>query len=200
MPMLPAKRLLGIFFLATLRLAAQSVPATNKPPQQPQEYSKRIADLEKRLRDLESKVSVLEFSSNDAMNRLGNLEHESATFDPSTPNKFAAADSGIGLFLFSLGNAEPYLDGYKVDIQIGNLTTALVTNYSIDATWAARRKQGDGWIAWYKSQKHKTFSPTGSPLLSGQWTTVQLILPDTKPSEFGYLDLKLNVVQVSMSR
>jgi hypothetical protein len=168
------------------------------------EQAKEIADLRKKLDELKKDFeAVRDYGLGGDFGlykRVSSLEHEAATFDPTSPGPYQRIDTEIGPLLVSLGKAEPYLDGYNVEIDVGNLSNATLVGFKISARWAKQYRQEDGnHFDWYSKQKKKELSLTGS-LLSGKWNSVQLILPDTKPSDFGYLNISIETNTVSMGK
>ena len=201
--------LAATLFFATAAFAQQTVnqiPPRTKPaavvkPEAPpvqsvSQLEKRVSELEKELKDLKESHDGLE---SYALQQISSLQHPSASFDPSSPGPYQLIDSSIGPLLVSLGKAEEYLDGYNVQLAIGNITAADLHGFKVSVKWAKRYKQEDGtYFDWYKNRNTKDFSFTGT-LVSGRWNMFQIILPDTKPSEFGHLEISLETNAVSMT-
>lgn len=165
------------------------------PPPATAQLEKRVLELEKELKELKGEHEWLQ---KYAFENISGLQHSTVSFDPSSPGPYQMIDSSIGPLLVSLGKAEQYLDGYNVQLQIGNTTAASLKGVKISAKWARRYKTEDGaYFDWYKNRKTKDFSFTGT-LLTGHWSAFPLILPDTKPSEFGYLEVSIDTNTVSM--
>lgn len=166
-----------------------------------------IAELEKKIADLQSQVKKLQGSYDNFTTyayrqfiELFSARHPTVEFDPSSPGSYQLIDSSIGLLLISLDNAEPYLDGYNAQLEIGNITGASLQGFKLSAKWAKRYKAEDNnYIEWLNKRKSKDYSFTGA-LLSGRWNIFHIILPDTKPSEFGYLEVSIETNTVSLSK
>jgi len=168
------------------------------------EQAKEIADLRKKLDDLKKDFELIRDyglgGDSGLYQRVSALEHENATFDPSSPGHYQRVDTDTGLLLVSFEKAEPYLDGYDVQLEIGNLSAASLPGLKISAKWCKRYRKEDGnYFEWYRQRKTKEFSITGT-LISGRWNIVHLILPDTKPSDFGYLEISIETNTVSMGK
>jgi hypothetical protein len=151
---------------------------------------KELHDLQKRVADLSGQLfrQSLQFET---------LKHESAEFDPASPNTYSRLDTEAGSILIVLGTAQPYLDGYKVELQIGNPLTLTFRGFGIAATWGPRWKDGNDFGEWLKKNKEKSFDFTDD-IQSARWNSVVLILPDTKPQDFGFLRVSIKVNTVSM--
>ena len=103
------------------------------------------------------------------------LEHENATFDPASPGPYQRVDTDIGPLLISLGKAEPYLDGYTVHINIGNLSSATLIGFKLSAKWAKRYRKEDGnYLDWMGKRKEKT-TPSQVPFSRENGTRFRLI-------------------------
>jgi hypothetical protein len=200
----------AMIFLATTGLAQQTtkqIPSPAKPVSpvkgatlprpMTDQLEKRVSELEKEIQDLKESHAWLQ---DYAVQQISGLQHPTASFDPSSPGPYQLIDGSIGPMLVSIGKIEQYLDGYSVQLQIGNILAASLNGFKVSAKWSRRYKKEDGnYFDWYKSRKTKDFSFTGT-LASGRWNTLEVILPDTKPSEFGYLEISLDTNTVSMTK
>ena len=201
------RALLGLAVLAASVSAQQAGKQASSPAKAPvrsETAAATVAQLEKQIAELEKEVKDLkvgqEWLQNYAIEQISSLQHATATFDPSSPGPYQLIDSSIGPVLVSLGKAEQYLDGYNVQLEVGNITAAALQGFKVSAKWAKRYKKEDGdYFTWLKSRKSKEYGFTGT-LSSGKWNTFQIILPDTKPSEFGYLELSIETNTVSMTK
>ncbi|HWE51412.1 MAG TPA: hypothetical protein VG273_16590 [Bryobacteraceae bacterium] len=160
--------------------------------------------LTDQISDLQKKVAALTRSLNDLRKSVWVLESQlpkSVEFDPASPGPYLRIDGGSAPLLISLGTVEPYLDGYKFTVLIGNPTTATFNGFELTAKWAPRlgaEPDADALMKWFDSQRSKTFSRTEA-LPPGRWTAVDLIVPTTKPQQFGWLELSIALDQISFS-
>jgi hypothetical protein len=176
-----------------LALAIQASILAQKPAERPASegsVDKRIEELERQVRDLKKSNDDLEGLIEDVLkfadkswgslrNQIDRIEERhfppNAALDPAKPGGYALIhlDSGLPLAI-SLKKLEPYLDGYKVTIQIGNPNTATFRGYSVNAVWA----DAGG------AKKARTVSTSfPSTLEAGAWIDAEMILPNSAPAD-----------------
>lgn len=186
-------------------VSAKTPTSSLKPVAKPPEFATRgeVDELKRQLENLTKQISDLQAekkSSDEFMYQVwfdvSKLKKDSAELDPASPNTYIRVESDVGPLLVSLENAEPYLDGYKVHLTIGNPLSLTFKGFQIAATWAPRLS-GNDYAGWLKKQKKKTFSLT-QDLLSGRWNAVTLILPETKAEEVGYLEVSITINTISL--
>jgi hypothetical protein len=171
-----------IIGLAASWAVAQRRGANNAPD---------LAALEKRITALESRVGRLEYASSKNL---------TAELDVSDPKGYQRLTNDSGTFLVSLAKVEKYLDGYKITISIGNITTATFNGF--DLTLKSGTKEppfSDAWISWYKTLKTKTETYT-QDLKPGLWNDVEIIIIPASPYELGYLQLKIATNKITLYR
>jgi len=102
----------------------------------------------------------------------------------------------------SLQDVSSYVDGVRVRLHIGNLTTATVNGGTFQVKWGLREPPMDNDYAtkfreWKKSLREKSvdFSDT---LRAGTWNNVTLVLPGLAPAQFGYLELSMTTSSISL--
>ena len=124
------------------------------------------------------------------------MKHTSAEFDPAEPDKWVRVDTDAGPLLVSIKGVEPYLDGCRLHLDVGNPNSFTVRSFHVNATWTRRLGEEENRVDWFKSLKKKTFD-LEKQLLAGKRNPVELILPDTDPTEVGYIEISLNVDTVA---
>jgi hypothetical protein len=163
----------------------------------------QIADLQRQLKKAQEDIRTLQTQlGNLGRTVLSNQEPTAAIFDPSSPGLYMTSHTSIGAVLVSFGKAEPYLDGHKVQIEVGNPLSATITTYDLFVEWAPRFNAdapGADFQQWLRLTKQKTFSPM-EPLKPGRWTRLELILPDTAPKDFGWFSIQVSVKVVGLPR
>jgi ABC-type transporter Mla subunit MlaD len=123
--------------------------------------------------------------------------------DPSDPDKFVRVNTTSGFFLVSLKNVEPYLDGHKVTLDIGNPTTATYKNLRMKATWGSKfdpqlaRDDPSAYSKWEAGLKLKDVSVVDD-VKPGAWNKITFVLAPSKPTEMGYLKLKMDFDTISL--
>ena len=156
-----------------------------------------IEELEKKLNELETEIAVVKMQSE---------RYDSAAFDPAQGKGFQRIDTSTGTFLISLQDVTPHLDGVKVKINIGNIQSAEYTGFTVIAEYSKRypkyipQKYEDNKKNRedYNNSKRTKEEKFTQSLKGGAWNTVQIVLPDIKPVDFGSLYIKINTNTVKL--
>lgn len=153
-------------------------------------------DLSKQVAELQRKVWRLEVEKD---------LYSTANFDPTDSKGYGRVDANIGTFLVTLDNVEPYLDGQKVTLKIGNPNNMRFIGFKVKATWGMRfpdtKLQGDDWTKAYEAynastkEKEITFTETLQP---GAWNKVSFVVSPANGNEFGRLNIAIETNQVSL--
>ena len=118
--------------------------------------------------------------------------YDSVSLDP-TEKGYGRIDTSSGFFLVSIKNAEPYLDGYKLQLRIGNPTAARYTGFKLSVSWQKpypEQRQGESdeefskrQEQWAQEQPHeKEFSFTET-LYPASWNSVSLVVSPANAEE-----------------
>jgi hypothetical protein len=159
----------------------------------------RVLALNNSLETVNARLLLAESQINKQIAEVSELKHGSAQLDPADPNAYYRIDTKVGPLLVLLANAQPYLDGCKVELQIGNPLAVTFSGFEVMARWNTRyiAPADDQFLSWKKNEKSKTFQFTQnlSPL---HWSKVELVLPQTKAEDFGYLSVSVAVHNLSL--
>ena len=82
------------------------------------DYSNEIAALQSKALGYDIHLAIVDFN-------VQALKHQAAEFNAATPG-YHRMDSETGTFLISCEKVEPYLDGQKLTLSIGNLDRQLI--------------------------------------------------------------------------
>jgi hypothetical protein len=114
--------------------------------------------------------------------------------------------------LVSFKDAQPYLEGYRVTVELGNPLAADYDNAEIHVAWGgsepsaynevltnanALQKFNNAYQTW-KNSLHSNDIPIPGRLFAGKWNKIQLVLSPAKPSDLGYVRIKLDTPSVSL--
>lgn len=58
-----------------------------------------------------------------------------AVLSPSILEKYDTMESDVGVFLVSLQDVQPYMDGYSLTLKIANLTAVTWSGFTLQAEW-----------------------------------------------------------------
>jgi hypothetical protein len=181
----------------TWYIAAASLAACNQSPspQQPSaqlspqiETPKPDSDLAKRVQKLQGVVYGLQL-------RVSQLESGDATVS-TEEQVYGIAKTNFGTFTVTAKSVTPYLDGFKVKLSFGNLTSATFNGAKINVSWGPPydEKNAETYVS---SQKNKEFSVT-TRFPSGAFSDVEVVLTPAKPEEVKSLSVGIQLDQLAM--
>lgn len=155
---------------------------------------KDISDLKAMrndISDLDSRVAMLEISKDP---------YKTVVLEPSEKG-YQRLDSDCGIFLVSVQEVKPYLDGCKITFHIGNPSAVLYSGFRLKMRWGKRREKGEKISNWLKQLQEKEQKFT-EELKPGWWNKVVVTVSPAKPDQFGYLDLSMetDIVKLLQSK
>ena len=160
-----------------------------------------VASLQKQIANLKSQVQALDRELTDFArlyhDKLDNIAAESVVLEPSS-QKFGVLTTMSGRFFIRLDQIEQAGDGYRVTLAVGNPYEATFIGVKLGFEWN-RKMPSDfsKYREWAKGGRSLEVSE-GPDLRPGSWTTVPLILHDTKADQLGYLEVKLSTSGVKL--
>jgi hypothetical protein len=164
---------------------------------------------------LTEQVKTLNIEMSDLTNRIDNAEAQLLTLDSRVgdiePNETLVSIDGngysivkttFGPFVIITERASQYLDGYKIKLGIGNLTSATFNGAKLVVSWGPHLKTKN--LEQYlniATMQSKEFSITND-ILSGRYTNTQIALTPAKADEIRTIlvSLKLNQISLVKSR
>ena len=144
---------------------------------------KDISDLQamqKDISDLQFRIAMLEITKDP---------YKTAVFEPSEKG-YQRLDSDCGIFLVSVQEVKPYLDGCRTPFHIGNPSAVIYPGFTLKIKWVKRREKGEKFGDWQKQLQEKQ-QKFAEELKSGWWNKVVVTVSPAKPDQFGYLDLSM---------
>jgi hypothetical protein len=161
--------ILGTFLAISLAAACVDQGYVKKEIEKSEKKNnERIGELEKLFDRLDSRVGT------------GNKDF--ILLDTATANQFYPLRTNVGTIFVSLKNVTPYLDGYKMNLQIGNPFSITLEGLTINATWSGLSKA-------------KTFETT-KQIFPGKWNNVELILSPATANDVHYINVWMDVKRV----
>jgi outer membrane murein-binding lipoprotein Lpp len=153
----------------------QTSPSTTPSPsaQVMHDLSAKIDRLEAQIRRLESRVDSLEVGSSAVISTEDEL--------------YGLARTSHGTFVISAKRVTPYLDGFKVLLEIGNLTSANFLGAEISVSWGS---------AFGNSRRFKVLNRFNA----GSFTDVEVALTPAKAEDVKRLATSILVDQLNLRR
>jgi len=154
-----------------------------------------LSSLNEKIEKLEEKLSIQEFLLKEKQDK-----REEVYLDV-TQHTYQRLDTDTGFFLISVEDAVSYLNGYKIQLKLGNPSSANYAGYKLKIRWAKSydysKYTRDSYAEWSKSIQEREFSFTDK-LESGAWNPAELILTPATPDQLGYLAISINTNTVSL--
>lgn len=135
-------------------------------------------------------------------NDICDLKKDAVTFNLKQGEEgFKPFDSPAGKLLLSVRDVQPHLDGYKVALDIGNTTSATLTNLKIKVYWnfqpVPEKATIAQWVAIGKETKKRIFTPTKA-LSPGTWSKVELYISPATLEELKCVEFDVETPNVSL--
>jgi hypothetical protein len=153
----------------------------------------QVAALQKQVEYFGSRESLLAIHVNDKKDR-----EDSLTLDLAH-SSYQRLDTNNGFLLVSAEPAVPYLNGYKIVLNIGNPLSMSYSGVTAKIKWAkyydSNQFTPDSFAEWQKSiqQKETSFPDV---LEKGTWKKIELIVAPATAEQLGYLKLSINTKTV----
>ena len=159
-------------FLALGCEKKSSSPSSLQPAPEKQET------LEEKVKRLQRELFILKM-------QVGNMSGGSV--EVSTEDKgHYIAQTKYGSFAVVCENVTPYLDGYKAQLSVGNLTNARFNGAKIG-------------LHWGKDNNNSKYMSVTNSFLPGRYTTVELILTPAKPEDIKTFSVTLEFGQLALA-
>jgi hypothetical protein len=190
------KRILYVLaWLVCFGTAAYAIYQNHKTEEKLSLSRDEYSDLQKQIEFKSAEIGTLD-GRTAAMNSV--LEtfvaempsnYRSAELD-ATEKAFTRVDSAFGPLFVVCEGAEPYLDGYKVHLKIGNPSSATYKGVSMFISWATAKPEVNKpeFVNWSKSI-HKKLFEFPDPIQPGDWNKIDVILSPAKPEELRYIEI-----------
>ncbi len=144
-------------------------------------------------------VERLKVELNILKYRLKNLEEGSAAeFDLANDRGYVLTRTNTVNLLVSIFKCEPYLDGQRVYLNLGNPSSVLLIGVKMKVRWGRRLQKGEDLITWGDSLQTKEID-IPDQLLPGGWNPVSFIISPAALDQFEYLAISIETSQLQLS-
>lgn len=161
-----------------------------------------LITLQKEINSLEKVQSLL-------MEFAVNLSESGYVKVSTEADNYSTAKTNFGNFPVIAGKVEPYLDGYKVHLRVGNITTASFNGAKVTVKWGLEPNPymiAENLVEGYdplnivkKKQKSKEFD-ISNIFRPGSYCGFDVILSPAKPEEVKAIYVKLSFSRISLHR
>ena len=171
-------RNVSVWVLLLMAFLALGCEKNSSSPSSLQPAPEKQETLEEKVKRLERELFILKM-------QVGNMSGGSV--EVSTEDMgYYIAQTKYGSFAVVCENVTPYLDGYKTQLSVGNLTNARFNGAKIGLHWGKDYNNS------------KVMSVTNS-FLPGRYTTVEVILTPAKPEDIKTFSVTLEFVQLALA-
>lgn len=159
--------------------------------------SKAIGPVNLALGALDSRLTKLEDSHSLIASKIV-LNFASKSFTRlATPS---------GVLFVSVQDAQPYLDGYKVFLDIGNPSNASLVGGNLEISWGPKPRKPIGSedtkqnirADWFLDRMVKTVE-LAQPIRSGSWNKVELILTPAKAADLELVEMSATFTSIGLA-
>jgi Protein of unknown function (DUF3251) len=110
---------------------------------------------------------------------------------------YAPAKTVAGVILISCADCEPYLDGYRLILKIGNPTNANFDGGSLHLQYGRKWDSNSDYSQWQKSLRAADFAFAAS-LEAGSWTNVPIVIRSVTSEGLAYLKVTIELNSLSL--
>lgn len=163
--------------------------------------NKKLSDTTLKVQKLEESIVYMEETQRKLNQKTNELElkidqYQSVNLDESDKG-YQRLETESGFFLVKIRGNQPYLDGYKLYLEILNPNAVSYTGARVSVKWGrtydATRQRYSAWVA---SVREKTTQlPTA--LTPGAKMPVEVMLPRTTQEELGFMSVSMQVEGVT---
>jgi hypothetical protein len=165
--------------------------------------------LESRLREDEKNLAITIDNVNDLSARLAPLERRNAAI-ATEREEFGWAVTDFGRFPVRCTGVSPMLDGYKIHLLIGNMTTAILGGATVTVYPYPERpvKQSGESEKQFQDRLHKWYTlPSIRPvevkvtthLQPGKWTGVDAVIAPASPNDVKRITVGIEFATIGLS-
>lgn len=174
-----------------------------------QTWGGRMADIERKIAELQDRLDEHTSSGNytklkmevwQLQSDLHRLTSKPATVSPDS-SAFSLCRNEYGAFPVAIDGVQPYLDGYKIKMKIGNPTSATLTDVDLRVVCSPRSMFNGGadeFSDGLKRMREVNVNPA-KIFPSASWTAVDVIVGNVAPADIGVIDVWLDIKGVSLS-
>ena len=190
-----------------------------------QAEDRRIAELERQVKELQNETASRTWVSNcffvvggslDSLDRdikrlrldadwraILEQNRHVVRLDP-TQKSYQRLETENGALMVAFDSMEPYLDGYRVTLQIGNPSLLTYAGFEATTTWGPSWEGGQtnsntADITHWQSLQHTNVVRLTDRLLPGTWNYVNLVIAPAKPDEIRNLELFIKTDSISLT-
>jgi len=160
-----------------------------------------IAAMNQRLQKLTSDLARQNLDFDFVLYKM-KADRTTATLDPTSPGPFDTVESSCGTFFVSLEDAQPYLNGVRVTLNVGNPMTCSYNGAKVTVKFGPafdqKRLSEDGYYDTYQKSLQTKVVDITDKIEAGRWTTVEIILAPIDSAQFGRMEVGIETSNLTL--
>jgi hypothetical protein len=166
------------------------------------QVQKQLSDVQSELVALRQKVTTLDTALKFDEYLLKNKQERQESIALNlVDHTFQRLDTDSGFFLISVKDVVPYLNGFKIHLNIGNPLSAGYSGFKVKVRWAKAYDYAKYTEAsmneWQKGIQEKETSLV-DVLDAGTWNNVDVIVAPATTEQLGFVTLSMSVDTVRL--
>lgn len=158
----------------------------------------RLGKLEIENAQLKGRIASLEYSQKFIFSRLNTIDTQKASITEGAG--YGVAKTPHGSVIITASGIQPYLDGYKVTLNIGNPSMISFSGSEIEVDWGLPWDTKDKTLAEIeKTRRTKKFS-VAKDFPAGFYTPIEVALTPAKPAEVKTIEVGIEWNRVSLRK
>jgi hypothetical protein len=184
-----------VLIIAHLALKPAESGAATQSPTPPPVNASLISELQNQNSQLATQVADLSQNVDTLRRAYLSNPNRFAELDVTTP-AYASVQTDVGNLLISCVKVEPYLDGYRLYLNIGNPTAATFDGGTLHFNFG--QKPAGGFSGGWQQYLHTIDSPFAESLAAGSWTEVSATLSPASAADLDYVVASIDVDNISL--
>ncbi len=148
----------------------------------------KIAVLLTKTKEIESQLDRLSWDFDLIQQLLKTPMYQKGLFDTSSLEGYVRVDSNHGIFFVSLIDIQPYLNGYKLILNIGNPSYVTYRGFDLTVEW------GEFLLSETKQRK-ETYT---KDLYPGSWNKIEFNISPVEAEELNYIKVSITTNRLSL--
>lgn len=146
--------------------------------------------INEKIKNLENDVDLLKLQMS--------IKEEGYAYVSTEEIAYSTAKNNFGSFPIVAKKVEPYLDGYKIHLEVGNMTTASFNGAKVTVKWGPPYDSNKP-NEYERNQKKKDLDLT-TTFLPGSYGGFDVVLSPAKPEEIKTIYVTINFNQLALRR
>lgn len=161
-------------------------------------------ELAQKIEELRATIDVYKTTTDYLRDKVFELEkrqnrYTTAIFDPRADQAYQRVDTVVGPVLVVLEDIQPFADGSRATLRIGNVTAATLSSCKLQLRWRAKApSEAEALDAWVEKGEASKESSLTNQFAPGSWTRTRVTLPGVTPQDMDYVEVGIGLNEISL--